>query len=205
MKKITFSILVALVILTVSAIPIYATDPQYDWINGLPRQTDDTNYEWVNGLPFIIIQGAVTPTINISNTPTTKDFGLIQPATTCYAKGTQPNNPVVDGDCTFTITNNGSVCDIAISCTNFTGGNTWTLVSGTPTGDQIKLIAYYSGQNPASGVVLTTFNQTFKAALSGGATLKWDFSELTGGTGSGKNGTFSDPTQKTATITLTAS
>ena len=122
--------------------------------------------------------------------------------TTYYAKGSAPANPVVSGDCTFTITNTGSSSvNLAMTCTNFTGGNTWTLTSGTPSNDQIKITAYYVGQNPASGLVLTTGSQSFYSGLAASGTLLWDFSELTGGT----TNTFSDSTQKTGTITITGS
>jgi hypothetical protein len=138
---------------------------------------------------------------DISNAPTTKDFGVVKPLTTYYAYGSAPSNPVTDGQCTFTITNNSaSSVNIAMSCSNATGGNTWTLVTGTPAGDQFKVTAYYSGENPASGLVLTNSDQAF-VTIAGSGTKKWDFSELLGGT----TNTFSDSTQKTYTITLTGS
>ena len=115
------------------------------------------------------------------------------------------SNPVTSGQCTFTITNSGSsTVNIALSCSNATGGNIWTLVSGTPSGDQFKIIAVYQGENPASGLVLTTSNQAFDTIAASG-TLKWDFEEITGGTGSGETGTFSDSSTKTETITITGS
>jgi hypothetical protein len=92
-----------------------------------------------------------------------------------------------------------------MSCTNATGGNTWTLVSSTPSGDQIEVIAVYAGENPASGLILTTSNQSFYSNLASSSTLLWDIEQITGGTGSGKNGTFSDGSQKTMSITVTGS
>ncbi len=156
------------------------------------------------GQPFVTAYASAVA--SISNVPTSKDFGVVMPATTYYAGGSAYSNPVQDGECTFTITNNGSgSVNLSLSCTNATGGNTWTLVAGTPSGDQIKVTAVYSGQDPASGLVLTNSNQSFYTGLAGSATLKWDFKELTGGTGSGKNGTFSDNAQKTMTILITGS
>jgi hypothetical protein len=70
---------------------------------------------------------------DISNTPATKSFGVIAENTAYYAKGTAPNDPVVDGDCAFTVTNDGSVpIDISITGNNFTGGVGWGLTSDYP-------------------------------------------------------------------------
>jgi hypothetical protein len=70
---------------------------------------------------------------DISNTPATKSFGVIAENTAYYAKGTAPNNHVVDGDCAFTVTNDGSVpIDISITGNNFTGGVGWGLTSDYP-------------------------------------------------------------------------
>lgn len=125
----------------------------------------------------------------------TKDFGSVSDSTTYYAKGSAPNNPVQDSDCTFTLSNdsNGSI-KVLIKGSNFVGGVGWTLVTTAPGADEVKLVAYYSGQNPTSGVVLTTSDQTFISSLAVG-TIKWDFSLTTG--------INSDGTQKTGTITLT--
>jgi hypothetical protein len=144
-------------------------------------------------------------TKSIANSPSSLAFGTVMPGTTYYANGTAYSNPVTSGQCTFTITNSGSsTVNIALSCTNATGGNTWTLVSGSPTGDQFEVIAVYQGQNPSLGLVLTNSNQAFDTIAASG-TLKWDFEEITGGTGSGKTGTFDDSITKTETITITGS
>jgi uncharacterized membrane protein len=148
----------------------------------------------------------VAPPIDITNSPDFLDFGIVQPATTYYAKGTAPNDPVANGDCAFTITNTGSsTVDLTMEITDFTGGNSWNIVSTVPTGDEIRVTAYYSGQNLVDSLVLSNSPQSFYTGLVSSATLKWDFSELTGGEGSGNNGTFSDPVEKTATITIVAS
>jgi hypothetical protein len=134
-------------------------------------------------------------TYNLTNSPSSIDFGVIQPSTTYYAYGSAPSNPITDGQCTFTITNSqANAIKINIKAANFTGGGGWTL--GTPDGTHTRLIAYYSGQNPASGVTLTTSDQVFVASLAGSATLKWDFSWETATS-------FADGTQKSSTITLT--
>ena len=132
----------------------------------------------------------------MTNDPSTKAFGVVTASTTYYAKGSAPANPVVDGDCTFTLTNDGSGAEkISIHGHSFTGEVGWTLTSGAPGVDTIKIIAYPSGIDPATGVVLTTADQTLIASMNVGHT-HWDFSLQTG--------TFSDGVAKSGVITLTA-
>lgn len=135
---------------------------------------------------------------DISNTPSTEDLGSVAPSATVYAYGSAPSNPVQDGECTFTVTNNsGAAVDIDIKGANWTGGVGWTLTSNSPGSNETRITAYYSGQNPASGVVLTTSDQSFITSLADSGTKKWDFKVETG--------TFTDGVQKSTTITLTAS
>jgi hypothetical protein len=104
---------------------------------------------------------------------------------------------VVDGNCTFTITNSTTFAvKININMTNFTGGGGWTLSSSSPDGTHTRVTAYYSGEALASATVLTTSDQVFIASLAGSATKKWDFKWET-------PTSFADRTQKSATITLT--
>jgi len=147
--------------------------------------------------------------VTISNSPSSVSFGTVMPGTTYYSynqsTGSYPN-PVTSSQCYFTITNGGSgSVNLAMSCSNATTGNTWTLVSSAPSGDQFEVIAVYNGENPASGLVLTNSNQSFYSGLTASGTLLWDFEEILGGTGTGKSGTFSDSATKTYTITITGS
>jgi hypothetical protein len=152
------------------------------------------------------------PSVTISNSPSSVAFGgttPVQPGGTYYAynqsTGSYPN-PVTSSQCYFTITNSGSdFVNLALSCTNATGGNTWTLVGSTPTGDQFEVVAVYNTEDPSSGLVLTTSPVSFYTGLAASGTLQWDFKEILGGMGSGKSGTFSDSSSKTYTITITGS
>jgi hypothetical protein len=155
---------------------------------------DDLNYLFCNADNSVSI--AAPASQSLTNAPDSKAFGVVAASSTYYAKGSAPSNPISDGECTFTITNDSAGAeDIDIKCSNFTGGVGWTLASSTGE-NQVKITAYYSGQNPASGVVLTTSDQEFYDGLAGSATIKWDFRLDTG--------TFTDGAAKTATITLTA-
>lgn len=135
---------------------------------------------------------------DISNDPSTKDFGAVAESSTYYAYGgASYSNPVGDAECTFTLTNSGTAAKINIKETDPTGGVGWTLTAGAPGENTIRDTAVYSGLNPAGGIVLTTSYQQFIASLAGsGTTKKWDFKRETG--------TFTDVVQKTSTITLQA-
>ncbi len=133
---------------------------------------------------------------DISLDVNSKAFGIVAASTTYYAKGTPPNNPVQDGDCTFTLTNDGDDCDIDLHGHSFTGGVGWTLTSGAPGSNTVRLTVYYSGQNPASGTVVTTSDQEFYDGLTAASHIHLDFKFETG--------TFTDGVAKSTTLTLTA-
>jgi hypothetical protein len=169
----------------------------YSWINAVPVMTDETHYEWINGRPYIIFSATTSaPSYDIANDPSTKGFGMVLASTTYYAKGSAPSNPVGDGDCTFTITNNGDDCDLDMKIGDFTGGVGWNIVAGAPGADEVRLTAYYAGQNPAAGLVLANGDAEFYDHFVAAATLKWDFKFETG--------TFTDPEPKQGLITITA-
>jgi len=178
----------------------YATSGGSDvWYKGgeYIDPTDTATFSVLSGdVISIYATGTESASASLTNSPDSKAFGTVAENTTYYAKGSAPSNPVVDGECTFTITNDSAGAeDIDIKCSNFTGGVGWTLASSVGE-NQVKITAYYSGQNPASGIVLTTSDQEFYDGLASSATIKWDFKFETG--------TFTDGAAKTATITLTA-
>lgn len=135
---------------------------------------------------------------SITNSPSSEGLGVVADSSTYYAYGSAPSNPVVDGECTFTITNAGATTfDVDMKITDFTGGTSWNIVSGSPSTNEVRVTAYYSGQNPASGLVLANTDAEFYDALAGSATIKWDFKFETG--------TLTDEAnQHSATVTLTA-
>lgn len=155
--------------------------------------TTSPTHTW--GAKLHIEYSSGTP--SLSNTPTSKDFGTVLASTTYYALGSAwAHDPLEDSDCTFTITNDGSIAiDVAISATNFTGGGGWTL--GAPDGTHARLTVAYSGQ-AASGLVLTTSNQAWISNLAASGTKKWDFKFET-------PTSFADGNPKTSVLTLTAS
>jgi hypothetical protein len=135
-------------------------------------------------------------TANISVTPESKDMGGVLSNTTYYAFGSAPSNPVSDNECYFTANNTGDVIvNLLVNGTNFVDGSIVTLTSGIPGTNQIRLTLYCSGQNPASGVVLSNSNQILYTGLGAGDIIKFDFKEETG--------TFGDLDVKTGFINFT--
>lgn len=135
---------------------------------------------------------------SVTNSPDSKDMGTVYGGKTIYAKGTAPSNPVANGNCTFTMTNDGTVTEsVSIEATNFTGGSGWNWTAGAPGVNTIRGTFYCVGDNPANGVIISTSPQSFHTNLIASATLMWDFKlEL---------GTSIDEVQKSSVITLTAS
>jgi hypothetical protein len=144
---------------------------------------------------YVVVDYTATP--SLTNSPDNKSMGILAASSSYYAYGTAPSNPVIDGDCTFTVTNNGAADSlISIHGHNFTGGVGWTIGSSVGA-NTIKITCYKTNDNPANGVVLTTSNQTFISSLAASAHTHWDFKLETG--------TFTDGVGKTGIITLTAS
>lgn len=158
------------------------TSTDWTWTNydafEVGMETDDANKDlWIYDITVML---AYIPdegdTFDISNAPSSEALGVVADSTTYYAYGSAPSNPVTDGECTFTITNNGSVAfDVDMSITDFTGGTTWNIVSGSPSTNECRVTAYYSGQDPASGLVLANTAAEFYDALAASGTIKWDF------------------------------
>ena len=135
---------------------------------------------------------------DISNTPTSKAFSIVAASSTYYAFGSAPSNPLQDSEATFTVTNNGAVTiDLDMKLADCTGGVGWNIASGSPGANEIRVTAYWSGQNPASGLVLANTDAEFYDALAASGTKKWDFKLETGSS-------FTDGVAKSCILTLTA-
>jgi len=135
--------------------------------------------------------------VSISNTPTSEALGTIADSTTHWANpGGAPTDTLDDAECLFTVTNDGSVTvNIQIKATDFTGGVGWTLAS-TAGENQVVMKAGFEGETAGEMQVVTTSNAAFISSLASSADIDWEFSLETG--------TFTDGTEKSSTITLTA-
>jgi len=141
---------------------------------------------------------AATP--DIANTPSTHNFGTVSEGTDYWSSGSAPTWPLDDGECLFEVTNNtAQAVDIVIKSTDFTGGTPgWTLTSGAPGTDTVRLRAGVSGDSVEGDmVILTTSDQAFITGLAASATKKWELKIET-------PATFSNGDAKSATVTLTA-
>jgi hypothetical protein len=136
---------------------------------------------------------------NITNTPSSIDFGSVRVNSSYWSNGSAPTFPLDDGECYFTLTNLSSApVNISIRATDFSGGTGWTLTGGIPGQDEARLKAGRSGDIAEGDMVsLNTGDQGFITGLGASASKKWELKLETG--------TFSDNVVKTSTITLTAS
>lgn len=136
---------------------------------------------------------------DISNTPATWAAGTVATGTDYWSSGSEPEWPLDDGECHFTVTNNsGGAVDITVKATNFTGGNGWTLTSGSPGEDTVRLRAGRSGDaNEGAMVILTTSYQAFIDDLPDSADKKWELEMET-------PSSYTDGVEKSSTITISA-
>jgi hypothetical protein len=151
--------------------------------------------EW-RALTVVIAPPAAAPP-DISNLPTSKNFGTVSENSSYWSNNGPPTFPLDDGECYFSVTNNssGSV-NISIRATNFNGGVGWTL-AGSPGVNIVTLKAGKSGDNDEGAMVtLTDSDQGFISNLAESDSIDWELKLETG--------TFTDGAEKTSTITLTA-
>jgi len=110
---------------------------------------------------------------------------------------TRADYPLRDDECYFTLTNNGSgTVNITALSTNFSGGDGWVIVTGSPSAGQVRLTLFKSGDSSSGTVVLTGAAQTFIQGIAAAGTKKIEVKFETG--------TFTDAAAKTANITMTA-
>jgi len=134
---------------------------------------------------------------NISNLPTSRDFGLVDENSSYWSNTTAPTFPLEDAECYFTVTNNGSgAVNISIKAADFSGGVGWTLVTAAPGQNQARLTVWESGDGEGDGIYLTTTDAAFISNLAASDCQEWELRLETG--------TFTDGAGKSSTITLTA-
>ena len=139
------------------------------------------------------IEYSAGATPDISNTPSSKVFGIVNTSSTYWSNGSEPTWVLVDGDAYFTITNNGDACSITIVATDFTGGVGWTL--GVPAENVVRLTAFKEGDGSGDGITLTTSPQAFISGLITNIDWELKFETATAHT---------DGVAKESVITLTA-
>lgn len=179
MKKL-LAIPIVLILLLVSTLPAIAATTQDVTISATPSY------------------------VSISNDEATWPIGIVSANTTYWAGTTPftdaPADPLEDGNCRFTVTNNGSVTvDISITGNNFTGGVGWTLHADTVGENIVVLSGGISGAVYPGGLVALTNGDAkanFIADLAAAGTKKWGLQLETG--------TFTDGVAKEGIVRLTA-
>jgi len=176
-RKAILSIVLALMLLVVFAVPIFAASSQDVTVTATPS--------------FIAISNApATWTINDLGTGTENGKGRILPNTTYYANPvdgdhdtTAPSSTVLDAECNFTITNTSTVAiDITVTWGDFTGGGADMTNSNAGTNGATTYGAYswFSGDSYASKVIIQdTGSAVGKNALAATTDIKWGAEILT--------------------------
>lgn len=177
-----------------------ATEPNsgtdWDWTSfdafQAGMETNDRNKDmWINTVymmvAYIAAPGACSP--DISNTPDNYDFGQVVESAN-YTTGLGQ----------FNVTNNsGGAVSITIQSTNMTGGTQWTISdTATPDEDIFGLKAGTSGDGDY--VTVVKGNSPYNDLVSGLA----DSANTTWGLQLFTPTLFSDGTEKTCTVTITA-
>lgn len=135
---------------------------------------------------------------NITETTTSKAFGVVAVNTTYWAIGHTPDNPINDAHCTFIITNSGLACDLDIKMADFTGGVGWNIEeTANPGADEVMIYAFYSGNDPAAGLIVKNADQEFYDGLAVSAHIHWELKMVTGTS-------FTDGAAKSGILTITA-
>ena len=187
MRKAILSVALALMLLFVFAVPIFALTSQDVTVTATPAY------------------------ISIANDPGTwtineYDTSVILVATEYWSNPlgdtTTPSDPVVDGECRFTITNTSTVAtDLTVNFIHFTGGDAMQN-SGTGSGGvgEFGAYSYCTGMTYSSGKVIAdnSGSGVMKDALAATTDIKWGVSCDT------QTDIWTSGTAMTSTITITA-
>lgn len=194
MRKILVSVVLALVLVVSVAVPAFAYST--------------TAEVTVSATPAIvsISNDPATWTMNDSGATAPGD-DVIRKATTYYSNdednSASPSTTVVDGECRFTVTNDGTVpVDIAIDMADFVGGTDAMTNGDDGTGGvgTFGAQAYVSGAAIADAVTITVAGAAVISNLPDTAsnTKKWGLEIAT------QTDDFTDATLTESTVTLTA-
>jgi hypothetical protein len=149
---------------------------------------------------YVVVAYVTIAATSITNTPSSKAFGILEDSATHWSKGSAPTFPVDDSECFFTLTNNGSVAvNLTANATNPTGGIGATCVDSAPGANQIRVSIYTEGDGSSDNTTIKSgVNRSIYSNLASSAELGWEV-KLEIGTS-----TETPPTQKTFTIKIIA-
>lgn len=183
------SIVLALVLLLATALPVSAADSQDVTVTATPE--------------YIAIANApATWTVNDAG----GGSGVITTSTEYWTNPlgdtTTPSDPVVDGECRFTITNTSTVAiDLTVNFIHFTGGDAMQN-SGTGSGGvgTFGAYSYCTGMTYSTGKVIAdnSGSAVMKDALAALTDIKWGVSCDT------QTDAWTSGSDMTSTVTITA-
>ena len=151
--------------------------------------------------------------ISIANAPATWTInditgsGVIETTTTYYANllgdTTIPSEPIVDGECNFTITNTSTVAtDLVTNFPHFTGGDAMqNSDDGTAGVGEFGAFSWVSGVNYSTGKVIAknTASVDMIDGLAATTNIKWGLTVLT------QTDVWASPDDMTSVVVVTAS
>jgi hypothetical protein len=167
-KRLLLSLLLAVVMVMAFAVPIMAADYDEVVVTATPAFLAISNAPgtWA---PNDIVGDGVTPK------------GTIAPDTYYYSNPLgdelEPSDPVVDGECRFTVTNTSSVpIDLTVNFPDFTGGDASTnSEDGSNGASTFGAYSYCTGMTYSTGKVVakTTGSDPMKENLAATTDIKW--------------------------------
>ena len=190
MKKLLLSLVLALVMTFGVALPAYSAAAQEVAVTATPA--------------FIGIANA--PSTWAVNDVAGATGKSIAPDTVYYSNPlgdtTIPSDPVVDGECRFTITNSSSVItDLTVNFPSHAGGDASTNSDlGSNAATSFGAYSYCTGMTYSTGKVIakTTGSAVMKASLVALTNIKW------GLTYESQSNAWTSGTNMTSTVTITA-
>ena len=141
--------------------------------------------------------------ISVTNTPNTEALGGVIASSTVWAHGSTPADPLEDGECTFTFTNEAASSvnvNVTIKMADMTGGVGWTNADAETAGADIFYMMAGASGVAHSAMVLAKESSAYNTLISNlapSATKKWEFAFHA-------PTSFGDGVQKSGDITLTA-
>jgi len=168
-RRILVGILLALVLVLMPVAPALAATSQNVTVTATPAFIAIANAPgtWA---PNDIVGDGVSPK------------GFIAPDTVYYSNplgdATVPSDPVVDGECQYTITNTSTIItDLTVNFPDFTGGDasTNTDTDGSNGAGAFGAFSYCSGMTYSTGKVVakTTGSAAMKEDLAATTDIKW--------------------------------
>jgi len=162
--------------------------------------TEASTEEWVSYT--IAIEPVAAAETSISNSPSSKAFGILGLNSTNWSNGSAFADTLEDAEAFFTLTNDGDVeVNVTANASNPTGGAGATMGQGAPGSDTVRLSLFKEGDTASGNVTLTggASPVAFISGLASSATIDWEM-KLEIGTSS-----ETPPTGKTFHVTLIAS